>query len=210
MQGILDGEKPPDEEIVWLAHAGITTRSITDTAIVLDVLAERDGHRRASFVSELTREKPLRIGVTDNCKAGREVMDAFERAIDTIRAPGYTVSNAPVPFTSFTKGIADIASDRKAIARQSFDNIDVLLLPTTLTSPLTIKEADKPLSLSPENTMFANYYGLPAISVPCGFDRHGLPLGLQIVAKPWDEGAVLRLAHQFQTATVFGKEHPAE
>jgi len=210
MQGILDGEKPPDEDIIWMSHAGITTRSVTDTAIVLDVLAEGDGHREASFVTELNQEKPLRIGVADNCKAGRDVMDAFERAIQTIQAFGYSMSNAAVPFTSFSKGIADIAADRKSIARQSFDHIDVLLLPTTVTSPLTIKDAGQPLSLSPENTMFANYYGLPAISVPCGFDQHGLPLGLQIVAKPWDESAVLRLAHQFQTATFFSKEHPAE
>jgi aspartyl-tRNA(Asn)/glutamyl-tRNA(Gln) amidotransferase subunit A len=49
--------------------------------------------------------------------------------------------------------------------------------------------------------MFANYYGLPAVTVPCGFDPNGLPLGLQMVAKPWDEGAVLRLAHQYEMAT---------
>src|SRR5262245_40361192 len=119
------------------------------------------------------------------------------------------LSNVPVPFINFSKGIANIASDRKSIAGQSFDDIDVLLLPTTTTTTPTIKDAGNPQALSAENTMFANYYGLPAVSVPCGFDRHGLPLGLQIVAKPWDDGAVLRLAHQFQTATEFTKERRA-
>jgi aspartyl-tRNA(Asn)/glutamyl-tRNA(Gln) amidotransferase subunit A len=88
-------------------------------------------------------------------------------------------------------------------------DVDVLLLPTTATTTLTIKEADKPLALSPENTMFANYYGLPAISIPCGFDKHGLPLGLQIVAKPGDEISVLRLADQFQATTDYGNNPPS-
>src|SRR5262245_35931766 len=182
MQGILEGEKPPDEDIVWMSHAGLTTRSIEDTALVLDVLAERDG-----FVTTLTQERPLRIGVASNCKVQNDVMDAFETAVDTIRRFGYSMNNVAAPFTDFSKGNANITSDRKTIASKSFDDIDVLLLPTTTATTPTIKEAGKPQALSAENTMFANYYGLPAVSVPCGFDKHGLPLGLQIVDKPWDE-----------------------
>jgi Asp-tRNA(Asn)/Glu-tRNA(Gln) amidotransferase A subunit family amidase len=58
----------------------------------------------------------------------------------------------------------------------------------------------KPQALSAENTIFANYCGLPAISVPCGFARNGLPLGLQIVGKPWDEVTAIHLANQFKMA----------
>jgi Asp-tRNA(Asn)/Glu-tRNA(Gln) amidotransferase A subunit family amidase len=39
---------------------------------------------------------------------------------------------------------------------------------------------------------------LPAVSVPCGFDRNGMPIGLQIVGKPGDDRSVLRLAHAHQ------------
>jgi aspartyl-tRNA(Asn)/glutamyl-tRNA(Gln) amidotransferase subunit A len=46
--------------------------------------------------------------------------------------------------------------------------------------------------------MFANYFGLPAISVPCGVDSRGLPLGLQIVGRPSDETTVLRVAGEFE------------
>src|SRR5215510_6914162 len=45
MRGILEGEQPPDDTIRWLAHAGITTRSVQDTAVVLDVLAGRGDAR---------------------------------------------------------------------------------------------------------------------------------------------------------------------
>jgi len=63
-------------------------------------------------------------------------------------------------------------------------------------------------ALSPRNTLFANYYGLPAISVPCGFDSRGLPLGLQIVGRAWDDRSVLRLAHRYQAATGWSRRHP--
>ncbi len=41
----------------------------------------------------------------------------------------------------------------------------------------------------------ANLTGLPAISIPSGYDRGGLPVGLQLIGRPWDEGMLLRLAY---------------
>jgi aspartyl-tRNA(Asn)/glutamyl-tRNA(Gln) amidotransferase subunit A len=81
----------------------------------------------------------------------------------------------------------------------AFDDadIDVLILATTTTATPLVKDAiQNPQALSPALTMFANYYGLPAISVPCGLDSRGLPVGLQIVARPGDDAAVLQLADQ--------------
>ena len=82
----------------------------------------------------------------------------------------------------------------------AFDGgMDVLLLPTTTTTVPTIEAArGNPLALSPANTAFANYYGLPAISVPCGFDARGLPIGFQIVSKWGTDETVLRLGYVFQ------------
>ena len=111
------------------------------------------------------------------------------------------MKTAAAPLTDFSKGTAAIDADRRAVAKR-FGEIDLLLLPTTPTVTPTVKEADRnPLALSPENTMFANYYGLPAISVPCGLDSRGLPLGLQIVGKPGDDLSVLRLAYRYQAAS---------
>jgi aspartyl-tRNA(Asn)/glutamyl-tRNA(Gln) amidotransferase subunit A len=62
--------------------------------------------------------------------------------------------------------------------------------------------------MSAEYTMFANYFGLPAISVPCGFDRRGLPLGLQIVGRPWDDQSVLQVAHRYQSASARIERRP--
>jgi aspartyl-tRNA(Asn)/glutamyl-tRNA(Gln) amidotransferase subunit A len=121
------------------------------------------------------------------------------------------MKSVPVPFGDPNGGITNIESDREHIADQAFKDIDILLLPTTTTAVPTIQEAgDNPQALSPEDTAFANYYGLPAISVPCGFDANGLPLGLQMVSKPWGESAVLRLAYQYQEATEYSDKHPFE
>jgi aspartyl-tRNA(Asn)/glutamyl-tRNA(Gln) amidotransferase subunit A len=210
-QGILEGEKA-DEMILWLSHPAITTRSVQDTAIVLDVIAERNEQTKvANFFGGLAKGRKLRIGVANNFRADQEVAAAFEKAVETIRGLGYPMSSTVAPFGDPSRGIANIEADRKAIAEHAFKNVDVLLLPTTITTVPTIKAAGtNPQALSPENTAFANYYGLPAISVPCGFDSNGLPLGLQIIGKPWDEQTVLRLTHQYQEATEWRKKHPID
>lgn len=206
--GILAGEQSPGDDILWLSHAGITTRNVEDTAVVLDALVDRRGDR-GSFVDSLNQEADLRIGVANNARADREVLEAFEQAVETIRGLGYPIKAAAAPLTDFSKGIVDIEADRRTVADRCYSDIDLLLLPTTPTVTPRIKEAmGNPMALSPENTMFANYYGLPAVSVPSGFDTRGLPLGLQIVGRPWDERSVLRLAYQYQMASGGNKRPP--
>lgn len=209
-KGILEGEQAPDEVILWLNHPGITTRSVEDIALMLDILAERNEQiTKVDFVSELARNRKMRIGVADNFSADKEVSEVFGKAVETIRNLGLPVSNTAAPFGDPSGGISNIEADRKAIAGQAFKDIDILLLPTTTTTVPTNKKAGtNPQALSPGNTAFANYYGLPAITVPCGFDKNGLPLGLQIVGKPWNDAAVLRLAYQYQISTDYGKKHP--
>src|SRR5262245_33715212 len=201
-RGILDGE-PVDEMILWLAHAAIITRSVRDTALMLDVLVERDEHTSdVDYSNCLAKNRALRIGVGNNFKADQDVSAAFARAIETIRRFDYSMSSVAVPFGNPTGGIRNIEADRKNIAAQAFRDVDILLLPTTTATIPAIKDARaNPQALSAENTAFANYYGLPAISVPCGFDSNGLPIGLQIVAKPWDEEAMFILADRYQNAT---------
>lgn len=208
-KGILEGEEA-DEMILWLSHPAITTRSVEDTAILLDALAERNKRTKTvDYARALKRNRKLRIGVANNFKADSQVKASFERAVKTIRKFGYSMKSVPVPFGDPNGGIANIEADRRTIAGQAFKDIDTLLLPTTTTTVPTIRDADSnPQALSPENTAFANYYGLPAISVLCGFDANGLPLGLQMVSKPWAESAVLRLAYQYREVTRYSDKHP--
>ncbi len=88
-----------------------------------------------------------------------------------------------------------------------FENVDVLVTPTTPVAASTIAELKQnPDLLRPHellllrNTRPANMWGLPAISVPCGFTAAGLPIGLQIMGPHWREDRVLRLAYAYEQA----------
>jgi len=99
--------------------------------------------------------------------------------------------------------------------REDFDNAfkgcDVIITPTSPTPAFKIGERmNDPLSmyLSDIFTIPANLAGLPAISVPCGLTAGGLPIGLQIMAKPFDEDTMLRAAYTFEQSTEHHKLKP--
>ncbi|HEX3353884.1 MAG TPA: amidase [Terriglobales bacterium] len=96
-----------------------------------------------------------------------------------------------------------------------FSNVDLLVTPTTPIPAPTIAELQQnPDLLRPRellllrNTRPANVWGLPAISIPCGFTSTGLPIGLQIIGPHWGEAAVLRLAEAYEQATAWHKREP--
>ncbi|WHY78093.1 Asp-tRNA(Asn)/Glu-tRNA(Gln) amidotransferase subunit GatA [Neobacillus sp. WH10] len=91
-----------------------------------------------------------------------------------------------------------------------FTKFDVIVGPTTPTSAFKIGEnIEDPLTMYVNDilTIPLNLAGLPGISVPCGFDA-GLPLGLQVIGKYFDEATVYRVAHAFEQATDFHKQKP--
>ena len=138
-----------------------------------------------------------------------EVRAAFLRAVEMLQALGYTISeHIQLAYPSFD--FAQIETDRQTVSHTLFQQSDVLLLPTTTDITPTIAQAAAagPQAVSADNTFFCNYFGLPAISIPCGLSTYGLPLGLQIVGPQWGEGSVLAIAHAFQKATAWHRNHP--
>jgi aspartyl-tRNA(Asn)/glutamyl-tRNA(Gln) amidotransferase subunit A len=201
-KGILEGEQDPGEMIRWFSHPGIMTRCVEDIAAVLDVLAERDAENSSTYLEAVRSDVDLRIGVANNYEADGEVAKSFETAVELIRGLGYSMKSVAAPVHHPIHDLSSIELARRTVAKEVFRDVDVLLLPTTVTTVPTIKAArGDSQALSAANTMFANYYGLPAMSIPCGLDRNHLPLGLQIVGRPWDEPSVLRLAYRFERAT---------
>jgi aspartyl-tRNA(Asn)/glutamyl-tRNA(Gln) amidotransferase subunit A len=205
--GILDGE-PVDKSILWLAHAAVTTRSAEDTMLVLNILAEPRA-QTPDYRAALEQGGRLRLGAATNFAADTDVAAAFAAALKPLRGLG-ELFEVEAPLATPGLDVSNIEADRRAIAGALFRDIDVLVLPTTAARTPTIAQATgNPMALSAENTMFANYFGLPAISVPAGFDANGLPLGLQIVGKPWDELTVLRVAHLYQAGTSWSARRPS-
>jgi Asp-tRNA(Asn)/Glu-tRNA(Gln) amidotransferase A subunit family amidase len=93
-----------------------------------------------------------------------------------------------------------------------FSDVDVLVTPTMpMPAPAIADLKADPAALRPaelkllRNTRPFNVWGLPAISVPCGFTQSGLPIGLQIAGPHWREGVVLRLTHAYEQATAWHK-----
>jgi aspartyl-tRNA(Asn)/glutamyl-tRNA(Gln) amidotransferase subunit A len=93
--------------------------------------------------------------------------------------------------------------------QNAFNEVDVILTPTAPTVAFKIGEriAD-PLSmyLSDVFTITCNLAGLPGISIPCGKDGQGLPIGLQLMANHFQEGLMLSVAHHFEKAGGFNLE----
>jgi aspartyl-tRNA(Asn)/glutamyl-tRNA(Gln) amidotransferase subunit A len=96
---------------------------------------------------------------------------------------------------------------RRLIARdfaEAFRKCDVIMGPTSPTTAFRIGErAGDPVQmyLSDIYTIAVNLAGLPGMSIPCGFDRGGLPVGLQVIGNYFAEGKMLNVAHQYQLAT---------
>jgi aspartyl-tRNA(Asn)/glutamyl-tRNA(Gln) amidotransferase subunit A len=101
---------------------------------------------------------------------------------------------------------------RRAIA-EIFTEVDVLITPTAPGLPETIANAQNPAEASGaepsvRNTAPFNLYGIPTISIPCGFSRSGLPVGLQISGPRLGELPVLALAHAYEQATAWHTRTP--
>ncbi len=93
----------------------------------------------------------------------------------------------------------------------AFNQCDFILGPTTPTTAFKQgSKTDDPVAmyLNDIYTTSANLAGLPGISIPCGFDQKGLPIGVQLIGRYFDESGLLAMAHQFQQKTDFHKQIP--
>lgn len=100
--------------------------------------------------------------------------------------------------------------DSKRQMERFFHHYDVLILPSTPV-PAPFLDGTDAIKQSRSLTRFTapfNLTGLPAISIPAGFNSEGLPVGLQIVTQAWAEKKLLRVAHAFEQATEWHKSKP--
>ena len=96
---------------------------------------------------------------------------------------------------------------------KAFKNFDCIITPTSPTGAFKIGEkTSDPLSmyLSDIFTISANLAGIPAMSIPCGFTSSDLPIGLQILGKPFDEEMLFKVAHAYQEQTDWHTRIPTE
>jgi aspartyl-tRNA(Asn)/glutamyl-tRNA(Gln) amidotransferase subunit A len=116
--------------------------------------------------------------------------------------PGYAI---PAPY--YVEALSRRGPILKAFAAEVFAQVDVLVTPTIRTCLPTLGTETKFMAVS-ANTRPFNYLGLPAISVPCGFDPNGCPIGLQIAGRPFAEARVMKVADAYQRGTDFHTKQP--
>lgn len=166
-----------------------------------------------------------------------EVTEAFreQRRVLFIAAEGCVVNQRlldehfkdldPVVANRMIAGRTLSAPDYFAVSRQwaalrrrlrhTLADVDALLVPTTMVPARPVAVIDATADSYAEhnlkylrNTALGNILNLCAVSVPCGFSDGGLPIGLMVYAKPFDEATALRVAHAYEQATPWRQRHP--
>jgi len=129
---------------------------------------------------------------------------------------GRIEGGARISATAYIEGKRELDRLRRAVG-DVFSTVDLLVTPTTPILPQTVEEAVNSPTVPPpggvapslRNTQPFDIFGLPTISIPCGFSRAGLPIGLQISGPRLGELRVLALAHAFEQATEWHRRAPA-
>jgi aspartyl-tRNA(Asn)/glutamyl-tRNA(Gln) amidotransferase subunit A len=98
---------------------------------------------------------------------------------------------------------------------ERFDDIDIVLCPATMIAAKPLSDAESSIERYSElnlaylrNTAIGNILNLCGLSVPCGFNDQGLPIGLMLYARPFGEKNLLRAGAAFQSASGFHQQHP--
>jgi aspartyl-tRNA(Asn)/glutamyl-tRNA(Gln) amidotransferase subunit A len=122
-----------------------------------------------------------------------------------------------IPGAYYVESLSRRGPILKAFAAEVFSAVDVLATPTIRFRLPTLAETDidkgppgteeKFMAISAYTRPF-NYLGLPAVSLPCGFDANGLPIGLQIAGRPFAEARILRAADAYQRDTDWHRQRP--
>ena len=177
----------------------------------LDVPTDRTLQAAESFAYHTGLESP--DGSVELQRSGQEcplhtIKNAELYQAETLRRirTGESVSAA-----EYIQRRWELEEARRGIANV-FAQVDVLVTPTTpIPAPAIAELKANPEALRPaelkllRNTRPFNVWGLPAISVPCGFTESGLPIGLQIAGPQWREDLVLRVGHAYEQATAWHK-----
>jgi aspartyl-tRNA(Asn)/glutamyl-tRNA(Gln) amidotransferase subunit A len=169
----------------------------------------------AEASSNLARYDGVRYGLRSRSSGLHEMMSAtrgagFGREVKRRILLGTFVLSAGYYDQYYEKAQRVRSLVGQDLAR-AFERVDAVLLPTSPEPAFAFgAKSEDPLSmyLADVFTITANLAGTPAVSIPAGFDPAGLPIGVQLVGRHFEESTILRLAHAFQSATDFHLKRP--
>ncbi len=173
----------------------------------------------AEASSNLARYDGVRFGYRADMAPGDGITEMYEKT----RAEGFGAEvkrRVMIGTYVLSAGFYDAYYNRarrvRALIKRDFDEVfadgvDAILTPATPSAAFELgKEVSDPVEmyLNDVFTVTVNLAGLPGVAVPTGMDRNGLPLGLQLIGRPWEEGELLNTAYALESAAGF-VEKPA-
>jgi aspartyl-tRNA(Asn)/glutamyl-tRNA(Gln) amidotransferase subunit A len=189
-------------------------QAVRETAAVFQSLGARVSSRELPEVAETfsSRKRALMIAA-EACVVNEKLLNDHYDQLDPVVAErmiaGRTLS-APDYLTELR-----LWQNLRFRILQSLKDIDVLLVPTTIIPAKALAEVDASAESYRlfngkylRNTSLGNILNLCAVSLPCGFTRDGLPIGLMLYAKPFQEELALRVALAYELAAQWHSRHP--
>ena len=169
----------------------------------------------AEASSNLARYDGVRYGRRSKLNAGESITEMYERS----RSEGFgnevqrrVMIGTYVLSAGFYDAYYNRARKVRSLIKKDFEDvfaagIDAILTPTTPSAAFELGKLETAdpveMYLNDVFTVTVNLAGLPGISVPAGLNSEGLPLGLQLIGRPWEEGDLMNIAHTLESATGF-------
>ena len=169
----------------------------------------------AEASSNLARYDGVRFGRRANLNAGESITEMYERS----RSEGFgnevqrrVMIGTYVLSAGFYDAYYNRARKVRSLIKKDFEDvfaagIDAILTPTTPSAAFELGKLETAdpveMYLNDVFTVTVNLAGLPGISVPAGLNSEGLPLGLQLIGRPWEEGDLMNIAHTLESVTGF-------
>lgn len=190
--GLLTGEgiladQPVDETILTFAHVALQARSAADIAMLLSALT---GNTVGAH------PKTMRLARVSNAVTHESMRPAIDAAIASLADFTTSAGSVASPLELAVFDTTNVKLHRDTSDELLFQHCDVLALPT-LVEPIPTVDAvanNGGIGVRADNVFFANYFGLPAVTLPVGFDEAGLPVSLQLVGRAGQDFAILSLA----------------
>jgi aspartyl-tRNA(Asn)/glutamyl-tRNA(Gln) amidotransferase subunit A len=194
-------------------------------AQVVDVTLPHTGYAVATYYILATSEASSNLARYDGVKYGfraegaKDLLDQYMKS----RSQGFgpevkrrimlgTYALSAGYYEAYYKKGQQVRTLIKRDFEEAFKTVDVIATPTAPTAAFKIGEkSSDPLQmyLSDIFTISVNLAGIPGISIPCGFTKGNLPIGLQLLGRHFDEGSILRAAYSYEQATEWHKKRAA-
>ena len=189
-------------------------KAVRDTGKVLRSLgAQLDSIALPEVAAMWAEEKRPLLIAAEACAANRRFLDEHLDELDPVIGPRMlTGRNLSAPdYYALLRRIAQLREQLQWTLR----DVDAVLVPTTMAPAAPLGEIDASYAAYMaynlkvhRNTGIGNLLDLCGVSVPCGFTSKGLPIGLMIYAKPFDEATALRVAYAYEQATPWHERRP--